>query len=63
MTPEEIKAIQKGGIDWFGDPLKEDGDYGPKTRWWHQVSLLEKPRVDLLRIALEKVPCECMGLA
>jgi hypothetical protein len=52
MTPEEIKAIQKEGIDYFGHPLKVDGQWGPKTAWWHQISQLEKPRQDLLRIAL-----------
>lgn len=52
MTPEQIKAIQKDGIDYFGHPLKVDGVWGPKTAWWHQISQLEKPRQDLLRIAL-----------
>lgn len=52
MTPEQVKSIQKGGIDYFGHPLKVDGLWGPKTAWWHQVSQLEPARVELLRIAL-----------
>jgi hypothetical protein len=52
MTPSEIKAIQKDGIDYFGHPLKVDGLWGSKTAWWHQISQLEKPRQDLLRIVL-----------
>lgn len=52
MTPEQVKAIQKDGIDWFGHPLSIDGKLGPKTNWWIQINQLEKPRVDLLRIAL-----------
>lgn len=52
MIPTEIKSIQKNGIDWFGDPLKQDGDYGPKTRWWHQVSQYAPLRIEVLRRAL-----------
>lgn len=52
MTSEEIKAIQKSGIDWYGNPLKIDGDAGPKTKWWIGITSLSVLRQDVIRIAL-----------
>lgn len=44
LSIEQVKQIQKGGIDWTGQPLTVDGDYGPKTQWWHYVSSLSPLR-------------------
>lgn len=52
MTKEQVLAIQKGGIDWFGQPLKQDGDYGPRTQWWHGITGLDPMRQEIIRIAL-----------
>lgn len=54
LTPEQVKAIQSqpGAIDWFGQPLKVDGDYGPKTRWWHFITSLSQQRKDVITLAL-----------
>jgi hypothetical protein len=52
MTPEEVETIQDGGIDWLGRPLRVDGDYGPKTAWWHGITTLDKKRQEVQRLAL-----------
>lgn len=52
MTKEQVLAIQKDGIDWFGWPLRQDGDYGPKTQWWEGISTLSNLRQETLRVSL-----------
>ncbi len=52
MTSEQIKAIQKGGIDWYGTPLKVDGIAGPKTLWWRGITTLSQQRKDVIQLAL-----------
>ncbi len=52
MTPNEIKAIQKTGIDFYGNPLKVDGALGNKTNWWIGITSLSPLRQEVLRIAL-----------
>jgi hypothetical protein len=58
LSREEVKAIQAGsdnvpGIDWFGEPLLVDGNWGPKTAWWAGIQQLEMTRQCIVRIALE----------
>lgn len=52
MTPSEIKSLQTTGIDWFGNPLKADGLWGPKTAWWAGIASLSPLRQEVIRIAL-----------
>lgn len=52
MSPDQIKLIQKSGIDWYGNPLKVDGLLGPKTEWWIGITTLSPVRQEILRIAL-----------
>ncbi len=52
MTSEEIKAIQKNGVDWYGTPLKVDGVVGPKTLWWKGLLSLSLQRQEVLKLAL-----------
>lgn len=52
MTSAEIKAIQKSGIDWYGNPLKVDGIIGPKTLWWSGIKSLSQQRQDVISLAL-----------
>jgi hypothetical protein len=52
IAPEQIRLIQDGGIDWFGEPLKVDGDWGPRTDWWNVIRQLSQPRQNFLRLAL-----------
>jgi len=33
MTPDEIRKFQSSALDWFGEPLNQDGVIGPKTQW------------------------------
>jgi len=44
LTQDQIEDIQKDGFDWFGKPLRVDGDYGPKTQWWHYITTLHPVR-------------------
>lgn len=53
LTTEQVKAIQRGGIDWFGVKLKEDGDYGPRTQWWDGILSLPLIRQQIIRTALK----------
>jgi hypothetical protein len=52
LSKQQILDIQKNGIDWFGQPLKQDGDYGPRTKWWHGITTLDQKRQAVLRLAL-----------
>ncbi len=52
MTPDDIKEIQKNGIDWLGNPLVVDGKLGSKTNWWMGISSLSVKRQELIRILL-----------
>lgn len=52
LDREQVKEIQLRGIDWTGKKLKVDGDYGPKTQWWHGISTLPPMRQDLTCTAL-----------
>jgi hypothetical protein len=52
LTKDEVKKIQAGGIDWNGQPLKQDGDYGQRTKWWHGITTLDQKRQDVLKLAL-----------
>lgn len=54
LTKEQVKQIQSqpGAIDWFGQPLKVDGDYGPKTRWWHYLTTIAPQRQAVVKLAL-----------
>jgi hypothetical protein len=52
MTPDEIKEIQKNGIDWLGNPLVVDGKLGAKTNWWMGISSLSAKRQDVGRLVL-----------
>jgi hypothetical protein len=53
MPAEQVRLIQTGGIDWFGEPLKVDGIWGPRTEWWNDIRQLENPhRLEFLRLAL-----------
>jgi hypothetical protein len=49
---EEIKEIQRGGIDWLGAPLKVNGKRGPKTDWWIGILSLSEQRQNVLKLAL-----------
>lgn len=53
LSREAVKLIQAEGIDWFGEPLLADGDWGPKTAWWAGISDLPEVRQRIVRIALE----------
>ena len=48
MTKDEVIAIQRGGMDWLGQPLLCDGDYGPRTQWWHYITTLHPKRQQLV---------------
>lgn len=52
MTSDEIKALQKTGIDYYGNPLKVDGIDGNKTAWWRGIASLSQQRQDVIRLAL-----------
>lgn len=52
LTVQEIRSIQVGGVDWYGSPLSIDGKYGPRTAWWHGISLLSEERQTLIKTAL-----------
>ncbi len=52
LDTEQIKQIQFGGVDWTGQRLRVDGNYGPKTQWWHGVSLLPHARRLAVLVAL-----------
>lgn len=64
LTKEQVEAIQISGgtreapcgIDWEGELLSVDGDYGPRTQWWHYVSTTcNSVELRTLRIALGHV--------
>jgi hypothetical protein len=50
---DEIKAIQAGGIDWFGAPLKVDGDLGARTRWWLGMTSIDPLRQAATKLVLK----------
>jgi hypothetical protein len=54
LTSEQIKALQDmdDAIDWTGKPLTVDGNYGPRTQWWHGISKLHPVRQGILQCAL-----------
>ena len=52
MAHMDIKTIQATGIDWFGAPLKVDGDLGPKTAWWIGILSLDQKRQEVIKLAL-----------
>lgn len=52
LTEQEIRSIQVGGIDWYGNPLKMDGKYGPKTAWWRGITTLSDKRQTVIKIGL-----------
>lgn len=52
LDQQQIKFLQAGGIDWNGERLKVDGDYGPKTQWWHGISTLPELRIRVIKTAL-----------
>lgn len=65
MTPDQIRAFQGrqqlvDGVlgpptDWFGKPLKVDGDLGAKTRWALGISRLDPRRQAIVKRACSKV--------
>lgn len=61
MTPEQVRAFQRGPeggpkpIDFFGVPLKVDGDLGPRTRWAMDLATLPAWRQNVVRSALSMV--------
>lgn len=57
MTPDEVRAFQRGRHDWEGKRLVVDGDLGPRTRWAFAISCLD-PR----RQAIVANACGFVGL-
>lgn len=65
MTKDEVELFQKTPVirdgaaaqrtDWFGLPLRVDGDFGPKTRWAYAISLLDPRRQAIIYRATSKV--------
>jgi hypothetical protein len=59
MTPIEVRAFQAGPLggprplDYFGKPLRVDGDLGPRTRWAMDLATLPQWRQDVVRFLLE----------
>lgn len=52
MTPAQIKEIQQDGYDWHGQPLVEDGQWGPRTAWWAGIRSLPVERQALILMML-----------
>lgn len=52
LSREEVKAIQEGGIDWFGEDLLIDGVWGSKTAWWAGIKGLPEARQEIVRRGL-----------
>jgi len=50
LTREQVEEIQRDprAVNWKGEKLKVDGDYGPQTQWWHGISVLHPQRVDIV---------------
>lgn len=66
MTPDEVRAFQGNtstivdGVigpprDWFGVPLKVDGDLGPRTRWAIAMAAQDPRRQAIVRRACSGV--------
>lgn len=53
LSHEEILAIQEDGIDYFGEPLVKDGNWGPRTEWWYGILSLPEERRRGIRKLLE----------
>lgn len=49
LSNDQVKLIQKGGVDWLGAALTVDGMYGPRTQFWHYVASLCPMRQDIVR--------------
>lgn len=52
LSKNEIISIQSNGIDWAGQPLVKDGDYGPRTQWWNGILSLDSKRQAVQKLAL-----------
>lgn len=52
FTPAQILEIQATGIDWYGEPLKVDGAWGPRTAWWAGILSLPEQRQKIVRTCL-----------
>lgn len=60
LSREQVENIQISGgtrespcgMDWEGEPLAVDGDYGPRTQWWHYVTTLPSVDQRTIRISL-----------
>lgn len=72
MTPAEVESFQRtprlvDGVlappaDWWGKPLRVDGDLGPRTRWALYISRLDPRRQSIVQRACSKVG-ECETVA
>lgn len=52
LSKDEIKLIQKTGVDWLGQPLVVDGVTGPKTQWWQGIASLSAKRQEVGKLVL-----------
>lgn len=60
MNEEQTRLLQQGteeepAIDWFGERLVVDGDYGLRSQWWHYISQLSRTERLIIRVALGHV--------
>lgn len=54
-TPRMIDGESRLPFDWYGKPLKADGDPGPKTRWALALSALDPRRQSIVWRACSSV--------
>lgn len=65
MIPEQVHRFQstmrfidgtmRYPFDWYGEPLRQDGDLGPKTRWALALSALDTRRQSIVWRACSSV--------
>jgi len=59
MTPDEVRAFQDGRnggakpIDYYGKPLRVDGQLGPKTQWAIDIAKLPVWRQEVVRFLVK----------
>lgn len=52
MHGQELADLQASGMDWYGQRLARDGQYGPRSKWWNMITCLPQWRQDVVTTAL-----------